>query len=161
MDHGLSVWAETTLCSLIKLRCESPDIGADHQETLYLQKYLEKALQMQNKMEEADAISERLKSIETMRRAEKEKASKSLWDTLLSDPSEALNIIMDPSIKSRHQRRRGGRLGSRGSNFWIRMILVRVHRTENNVWHGNISKEQGVWDCLYGLVFILPPSYVL
>jgi len=56
---------------------------------------------MQNKMEEADAISERLKSIETMRRAEKEEASKSLWDTLLSDPIEALNIIMDPSKKKR------------------------------------------------------------
>jgi len=100
MDHGLSVWAESTLCSLIKLRCESLDICAYHQETLYLQKYLEKALRMQNKMEEADAISERLKSIETMRRAEKEEASKSLWDTLLSDPSEALNIIMDPSKKN-------------------------------------------------------------
>ena len=65
LDHGLSVWAETTLRSLIKLRCESPDIGPDHQETLYLKKYLEKALRQQSKTEEADTIAESLKLIGT------------------------------------------------------------------------------------------------
>jgi len=100
-DHGLSVWAETTLRSLIKLRCESPDIGADHQETLYLQKYLEKALRQQNKVDEADAIAERLESIENMRRAEKEEASKSLWDSLFSDPNECFQNLIDPNKKDR------------------------------------------------------------
>jgi len=132
MDCGLSIWAETTLCSLIKLRCESPDIGAYHQETLYLQKYLEKALRMQNKMEEADAISERLKSIDTMRRAEKEEVSKILWDTLLSDPSEALNIIMDPSKKERDEEIRLKKEVKASKKVWRTIREQRFKRLDTN-----------------------------
>ena len=33
------------------MNCESPDIGADHVETQYLQRYLEKALRLHNKNE--------------------------------------------------------------------------------------------------------------
>lgn len=60
LDHGLPVWAETTLRNLIKLRCQSPDIGADHEETIYLQKYLAKALRQQGKQQEAEHIEARI-----------------------------------------------------------------------------------------------------
>lgn len=67
LKHDLSVWAETTLRQLIKLRCASPDIGPTHEETIYLQKYLESALRNQKKRAEADDIKERLATIGTSR----------------------------------------------------------------------------------------------
>ena len=60
LKHNLSVWAEVTLRTLIKLRCESPDIGHQHHETYLLEKYLEEALRAQKKNEEADQIAEKL-----------------------------------------------------------------------------------------------------
>jgi len=131
-DHGLSVWAETTLRSLIKLRCDSPDIGADHQETLYLQKYLEKALRQQNKMDEADTIAERLKSIENMRRAEKEEASKSLWDSIFSDPKEALELIMDPNKKERNDEIRLKKEVKASKKAWRKIRGQRFQFLDNN-----------------------------
>ena len=66
LKHDLSVWAETTLRYLIKLRCASPDIGPDHEETIYLQKYLERALRNQKKTAEANDIKQRLVTIGTI-----------------------------------------------------------------------------------------------
>jgi hypothetical protein len=106
LDHQIPVWAETTLRHLIKLRCESPDIGADHVETQYLQRYLEKALRMQNKKEEADEIRERLANIEVTRSKEKETTTKSLWDAIFTDPNEAFDLIMDPNKKEREEETR-------------------------------------------------------
>ena len=63
LNNGLPVWAETTLRQLIKLRCESPDIGPDHEETFYLQRYLEQALRDQKKEDEANEIKTKLASI--------------------------------------------------------------------------------------------------
>lgn len=67
MKHGLDVWAEVTLKQLIKLRCESPDIGAGHHETLILQKYYEKVLRKLGKSKEADEVGKELKAAGTLR----------------------------------------------------------------------------------------------
>jgi len=106
LDHGLPIWAETTLRQLIRLRCASPDIGADHEETMYLQKYLAKALKQQNKHDEADHIEQRVVSMQKSRARKEEEATKSLWDTLVTDPSEAFDIIMDPNKKEREEENR-------------------------------------------------------
>mmetsp|Transcript_7226 Transcript_7226/g.7901 ORF Transcript_7226/g.7901 Transcript_7226/m.7901 type:complete len:733 (-) Transcript_7226:2260-4458(-) len=106
LDHGLPVWAETTLRQLIKLRCQSPDIGANHIETQYLQKYLEKSLRLQGKKEEADEIKGRLASVESTRKKEKEITTKSLWDSIFTDPNEAFDLIMDPNKKEREEESR-------------------------------------------------------
>jgi len=106
LDHHIPVWAETTLRQLIKLRVESPDIGPEHIETQYLQRYLEKALRLQNKKEEADDIQERLANIEISRTKEKEDTTKSLWDAVFTDPNEAFDLIMDPNKKEREEETR-------------------------------------------------------
>lgn len=106
LDHGLPIWAETTLRNLIRLRSASPDIGADHEETVYLQQYLVKALRLQNKHDEADHIDQRIASIQESRTAKEAKATKSLWDTLFTDPSEAFDFIMDPNKKEREEESR-------------------------------------------------------
>lgn len=62
MKHGLDIWAEVTLKQLIKLRCESPDIGPGHHETLILQKYYEKVLRKLGKSKEADTVAKDLKA---------------------------------------------------------------------------------------------------
>merc|ERR1712048_425632 len=54
LKHNQFVWAEVTLRQLIKLRCESSDIGPEHHETLMLLKLLKEALIMQNNMEEVN-----------------------------------------------------------------------------------------------------------
>lgn len=59
--HGLDVWAEITLRHLIKLRCESPDIGPEHHETLILNKNLEKVLRKLGKKEEADEVAAKIR----------------------------------------------------------------------------------------------------
>ena len=106
LDHHIPVWAETTLRQLIKLRCQSPDIGPDHVETQYLQKYLEKALRLQNKTKDADEIKNKLANIEKVRTKEKETTTKSLWDAIFTDPNEAFDLIMDPNKKEREEETR-------------------------------------------------------
>lgn len=106
LDHGLPVWAETTLRHLIKLRCLSPDIGADHEETMYLQKYLAKSLRQQNKNDEADHIEKRIESMKASRKKKEQEATKSLWDALFTDPKEAFDYIMDPNKKEREEETR-------------------------------------------------------
>jgi len=108
LDHGLPVWAESTLRQLIKLRCASPDIGVDHEETLYLQKYLVTALKQQGKSQEADHIEKRVATIQKSRIRKEEEATKSLWDALFveGDPKEAFDLIMDPNKKEREEETR-------------------------------------------------------
>jgi len=55
------VWAETTLRRLIMLRSTSTDIGPDHEETLYLQKYLEKVVRDAGRTDEANEIADKIK----------------------------------------------------------------------------------------------------
>jgi len=108
LDHGLPVWAETTLRNLIKLRCQSPDIGADHEETIYLQRYLAKALRQQGKQKEAEHIETRIDNLQQTRNKKEVDATKSLWDALFIDydPAEAFDLIMDPNKKEREEEQR-------------------------------------------------------
>ena len=63
LDHELPEWAETTLRHLIRLRSISPDVGPEHEETLYLYRYLEKALKKQKKDSEALEIADKVERI--------------------------------------------------------------------------------------------------
>lgn len=101
MKHGLDVWAEVTLKQLIKLRCESPDLGPGHHETLILQKYYEKVLRKLGKTREADEVAMELNKAESQKSTEKKEAETSLWDSFLAAPAEAFEAIMDPNKKER------------------------------------------------------------
>jgi hypothetical protein len=103
LHHGLNEWAETTLRALIKLRCQSPDIGPDHHETITLYKYLEQALRAQKKKEEADQAAEKIFNHEQMNKNEKVQAEKSLWNQWIMEPFES---IMDPNRKEREEEER-------------------------------------------------------
>lgn len=103
LHHGLNEWAETTIRALIKLRCQSPDIGPDHHETITLYKYLEKALRAQKKKAEADQAADKIFKYEQMKTTEKEQADKSLWNQWIMEPFES---IMDPNRKEREEEER-------------------------------------------------------
>lgn len=72
LRHGLDQWAEATLRELIRLRCDSPDIGPDHHETRFLKKYLVQALQNQGKKDQAKKITKELEAAEKAERKERE-----------------------------------------------------------------------------------------
>ena len=61
MKHGLHVWAEITLRTLIRLRTESPDIGPDHHETILLYKFLEQVLIANGNKREAKEAASKLR----------------------------------------------------------------------------------------------------
>ena len=103
LNHGLYEWAETTLRALIKLRCQSPDIGPDHHETMTLYGYLERALRAQRKGDEAQAVAQKISRHREMKAAEKDEAEKSLWETWLVEPFEGL---VDPNRKEREEEER-------------------------------------------------------
>lgn len=103
LHHGLHEWAETTLRVLIKLRCQSPDIGPDHHETMTLYGYLERALRAQRKGDEAQAVAQKISRHREMKAAEKDEAEKSLWETWLVEPFEGL---VDPNRKEREEEER-------------------------------------------------------
>jgi len=66
LKNDCPVWAEVTLRRLIRLRCEAPTIGPNHEETYHLQKYLELSLRMQKgkkKRKEANELADKLESI--------------------------------------------------------------------------------------------------
>mmetsp|Transcript_16796 Transcript_16796/g.25138 ORF Transcript_16796/g.25138 Transcript_16796/m.25138 type:complete len:741 (-) Transcript_16796:252-2474(-) len=143
LDHHIPLWAETTLRHLIKLRCESPDIGADHIETQYLYRYLEKALRLQNKKEEADEIKERLANVEISRKKEKENTTKSLWDAVFTDPSEAFEIIMDPNKKEREEETRLKKQVKASKKAWrkIREQRFKFLDGNNDLTVGTVSTK--------------------
>mmetsp|Transcript_16471 Transcript_16471/g.33132 ORF Transcript_16471/g.33132 Transcript_16471/m.33132 type:complete len:844 (+) Transcript_16471:155-2686(+) len=103
LHHGLNEWAETTLRALIKLRCQSPDIGPDHHETITLYKYLEQALRAQKKVHEADEVAEKIFRNKQMQKTEAVEAEKSLWDQFILEPFES---IVDPNKKEREEEER-------------------------------------------------------
>jgi len=103
MKHGLAVWAEIIFRHLIKLRTESPDIGPDHHETIVLHKYLSQCLRAQSKYEEADEEMTKVKHSEMLKSTEKKEAEQSLWDSMLSAPGEALDMLFDPNRKEREE----------------------------------------------------------
>eukprot|EP00581_Thalassiosira_minuscula_P014152 CAMPEP_0183721032 /NCGR_PEP_ID=MMETSP0737-20130205/13468_1 /TAXON_ID=385413 /ORGANISM="Thalassiosira miniscula, Strain CCMP1093" /LENGTH=840 /DNA_ID=CAMNT_0025950999 /DNA_START=143 /DNA_END=2665 /DNA_ORIENTATION=+ len=100
LHHGLHEWAETTLRALIKLRCQSPDIGPDHHETITLYRYLEQALRAQKKTEEAEVVAELIFQNKQQKKTEKVEADKSLWDQWVTEPFES---IVDPNRKEREE----------------------------------------------------------
>uniref|UniRef100_A0A7S1YFD8 Uncharacterized protein n=1 Tax=Grammatophora oceanica TaxID=210454 RepID=A0A7S1YFD8_9STRA len=103
MKHGLDVWAETTLRQLIKLRCESPEIGPDHHETMILNNYLERVLIKLKKTKEAKEISRKLKAYEERNVNEKQEAETSLWGSFFNAPSDVYDAVMDPNKKEREE----------------------------------------------------------
>lgn len=100
LNHGLHEWAETTLRALIKLRCQSPDIGPDHHETVTLYRYLEQALRAQKKNEEADEVAGKIYENKQRKKTEKVEAERSLWDQWVAEPLES---IVDPNKKEREE----------------------------------------------------------
>lgn len=132
MKHDLAVWAETTVRQLIKLRVESPDIGPDHHETLFLQTYLSKALKMQGKNSEAEDIDEKLALAEEEKKAEKEEAEQSLWDSIFVDPKEAFDMIMDPSKKEREEEERLKKEVKASKRAWRRIRGERFKFLDSN-----------------------------
>jgi len=101
MKHGLHVWAEITLRHLIRLRTGAPDIGPDHHENMLLYRYLEQVLRSMGQNDEAEVIRKKLKAYDKKLLDEKEEAEKSLWEMLVAAPTEAYDMIIDPSRKER------------------------------------------------------------
>lgn len=100
LHHGLHEWAETTLRALIKLRCQSPDIGPDHHETITLYRYLEQALRAQKKNKEAEEVATKIFENKQSKKKEKVEAERSLWDQWVKEPFES---IVDPNKKEREE----------------------------------------------------------
>lgn len=133
MKHGLEVWAEVTLRHLIKLRQESPDLGPGHHETLILQKYLEKVLRKQKKTREADMVAKMLAEAEQEKKDEKKAAEKSLWDSLLVAPTEALDMIMDPTKKEREEEESLRKEVKQSKKQWRRIRQERFAFLDSNL----------------------------
>lgn len=100
LHHGLHEWAETTLRALIKLRCQSPDIGPDHHETITLYRYLEQALRAQKKNAEAEEVAAKIFKNKQQKKTEKDEAERSLWDQWVMEP---FGSIVDPNKKEREE----------------------------------------------------------
>jgi hypothetical protein len=103
LNHGLHEWAETTIRSLIKLRCQSPDIGPDHHETITLYRYLEQTLRAQKKKDEAEEVAARIFRHKEQKRTEKIEADRSLWNQWILEPFESM---LDPNKKDREEEER-------------------------------------------------------
>jgi len=103
IKHGLNEWAELTLRTLIKLRCESADIGPDHHETYVLNRYLEQVLRQLGKEKEASVVAKDILRAEKLRKSEKETAERSMWNQLLCSPSNAYEMIADPNKQEREE----------------------------------------------------------
>ena len=106
MRHGLYVWAEITLRHLIRLRTGAPDIGPEHHETILLYRYLEQVLRKMSQNDEAEDIRKRLKRYDERLQLEKNEAEKGLLDVVLSAPTEAYYMIMDPNKRDREEEER-------------------------------------------------------
>ena len=100
LNHGLHEWAETTTRALIKLRCQSPDIGPDHHETMTLYRYLEQTLRAQKKNDEAEDVARRIFRHKQQKRTEKVEAERSLWNQWILEPFESM---IDPNKKDREE----------------------------------------------------------
>jgi hypothetical protein len=101
MAHGLEVWAEIIFRHLIRLRIESPDIGPNHHETITLYRYLAQCLRAQHKYDEATQYSDKVKRHEEQKCTDEREAEKSLWESFLSAPADAFEMIVDPNRKVR------------------------------------------------------------
>ncbi|KAL3764956.1 hypothetical protein ACHAW5_006664 [Stephanodiscus triporus] len=98
LHHGLNELAETSFTRLINLRCQHPDIGPDHPETIALFGYLKQSLQAQRKNAEAEVVAEWILESDQKRTQEKAEDEKPIWDQFILEP---LETIVDPSKKER------------------------------------------------------------
>lgn len=133
LKHGLDVWAETTLKQLIRLRTESPDIGPDHHETVVLYKYLAQALRKQGKGKDAEEAYRKVHQAEERRAEETEQAEKSLWDSMIAAPSEALEMIMDPNKKEREEEEHLKREVRASKKQWRKIRQERFQFLDSNM----------------------------
>ncbi|CAB9512329.1 expressed unknown protein [Seminavis robusta] len=133
LKHGLDVWAETTLKQLIRLRTESPDIGPDHHETIVLYKYLAEALRKQGKRAEAEEAYKKVEQAEFRRAEETEEAEKTLWDSVISAPAEALEMIMDPNKKEREEEENVKREVRASKKQWRKIRQERFKFLDSNM----------------------------
>ena len=85
------------------MRCQSPDIGPDHHETITLYKYLEQALRAQKRLDEADEVAAKIEENKKLKSNEKVEADKSVWDEWITEPFES---IVDPNKKEREEEER-------------------------------------------------------
>mmetsp|Transcript_18388 Transcript_18388/g.24514 ORF Transcript_18388/g.24514 Transcript_18388/m.24514 type:complete len:811 (+) Transcript_18388:21-2453(+) len=139
LKHDLLVWAEVTLRSLIKLRCESPDIGPDHHETLQLQKYLEKALRKLGKEAEADEVATRINEIERLKQNEEDEAEKTLWEYLVVDP---IDMLMDPNKKEREEEEKLKKEVKASKKAWRKIRDSRFKFLDTDLEHASMSTGQ-------------------
>ena len=85
---------------MIRLRCQSPDIGPDHYDTITLYHYLEQALRAQEKTNEAENIAAKILRHKQKMKTEKAEAERTLWDQWVMEPFES---IVDPNKKEREE----------------------------------------------------------
>lgn len=133
LKHGLDVWAETTLKQLIRLRTESPDIGPNHHETIILYKYLAQALRKQGKRKEAEEAYLKVEQAEERRTKESEQAEKSLWDSMIAAPTEALEMIIDPNKKEREEEEHLKREVRASKKQWRKIRQERFQFLDSNM----------------------------
>eukprot|EP00587_Corethron_hystrix_P003447 CAMPEP_0113297168 /NCGR_PEP_ID=MMETSP0010_2-20120614/143_1 /TAXON_ID=216773 ORGANISM="Corethron hystrix, Strain 308" /NCGR_SAMPLE_ID=MMETSP0010_2 /ASSEMBLY_ACC=CAM_ASM_000155 /LENGTH=840 /DNA_ID=CAMNT_0000150013 /DNA_START=155 /DNA_END=2677 /DNA_ORIENTATION=- /assembly_acc=CAM_ASM_000155 len=124
IKHGLSAWGEVTLRHLIRLRCESPDIGMDHHETRQLQRYLARTLNYQKKVEESDEILERLKAYEDAQKTKDTEEQREFWDTIYD--------FLDPSKKEREQEEKVKHEVRASKRHWRKIRAERFRFLDNN-----------------------------
>ena len=127
MHHGLHELAECGFRSLVKLRCQNPEIGPDHPETAMLYQYLKQTLHEQKKTPEADVVAGWILNSEQNRR--NTDVPISIWDQLILDPFESFNKLLiepieeliDPSLKERELAEKLQKEVSAGMNAWMKI----------------------------------------
>jgi hypothetical protein len=144
MKHGLDVWAEITFRHLIRLRTESPDIGPGHHQTIVLYKFLAQALRAQGKYEEATEVTNRVKASEEQKTDEKKEAEKSLWDSWVSAPTEAYDMILDPNRKEREEEEKLRKDVKASKKAWRRIRHERFQFLDGEMESGNHEDEKKV-----------------
>lgn len=116
MKHGLDQWAETTLRELIRLRCESPDIGPNHHETRFLKQYLVETLQAQGRNNEAFVIINDLEEAEKAEVKELEETPDCFTMSFCT-----LGDIMDPNRSEREEEESAKREVRESKKAWRRI----------------------------------------
>ena len=116
MKHGLDQWAETTLRELIRLRCESPDIGPNHHETRFLKQYLVETLQAQGRNNEAFVIINDLEKAEKAEVKELEETPDCFTMSFCT-----LGDIMDPNRSEREEEESAKREVRESKKAWRRI----------------------------------------
>lgn len=143
MKHGIYVWAEITLRQLVRLRTESPDIGPDHHETILLYTYLEDVLSITGQDAEAKEIRTRIKKHDKRLKAEKESAEKSMWESIINAPGEAMDMIFDPNREEREEEAKLRKEVKASKKQWRAIRKERFAFLDTNATSGAASTVAG------------------